>query len=244
MYTEEQMNKILAQVESEFSSLLNKAEEEASESVEEVTEEIENAEITEETEETEESAEASEEVTEEVESEEADSHEYSDEDIKEVEGLYADMDKSEAEIHYKALKKAIGASTAEVEPVKKNEKEETVEEVKEDTESLVKDEKIAALAEENEKLQKSIGDLTRALGQFLGKKTAKRKAVTGLNYQTIAKNEAEESEKESFKSLSKTEITAKLHQVASTPISAQDRQLINDYYCKNGSVESIGHLLK
>jgi arsenate reductase-like glutaredoxin family protein len=234
MYTEEQMNKILAQVESEFSSLLNKAEEEASETEETV-------------EDTEESSEVVEEMTEEAESEESEeevSHEYSDEDIKEVEGLYADMDKSEAEIHYKALKKAISASTVEVEPVKKNEKEETVEEVKEDTESLVKDEKIAALAEENEKLQKSIGDLTRALGQFLGKKTAKRKAVTGLNYQTIAKNEAEESEKESFKSLSKTEITAKLHQVASTPISAQDRQLINDYYCKNGSVESIGHLLK
>lgn len=258
MYTEVQMNQILAQVESEFSSLLNKAEEEASVETPETTEEVvETPEVVENTEET---AEVSEEVeTPEVEetaevAEEVESHDYTDEDIQEVEGLYADMDKSEAEIHYKALKKAMGADiaeevveTPEVEEVAKNEETAVETEEVEDlnkAEILAKDEKIAEQSEKIEKMEKTIGDLTQALSSFLGKKTAKRKAVTGLNYQTIAKTE-EGSKDGDIKNLTKSEINAKLTAVAGNPAtSSQDRNLINEFYCNNGSVESIGHLLK
>jgi hypothetical protein len=245
-YTDEQVNKILAQLEDEFSSILHKSEEEAANlETQETAEEVETQEVVEETQE-----------TAEVEAEEA-SHDYTDEDIQEVEGLYADMDKSEAEIHWKALKKAMGekiiedtpAEEVEVAPVQKNEtvEDKEVEELNK-AELLAKDEKIAEQSDKIEKMEKTIGDLTQALGQFLGnKKTAKRKAVTGLNYQTIAKSEGSDSKEGNVdvKSLSKSEITTKLTQVSANPqTSSQDRQLINEYYCNNGSVESIGHLLK
>jgi len=253
MYTEEQMNQILAQVESEFSSLLNKAEEEANVETPETEEVVETAEVVENTEETpvSEDVETAEVETAEVE-ENVESHEYTDEDIQEVQGLYADMDKSEAQIHYKALKKAIGDSvsedvieTPEVQEVAKT--EESVETEVEDlnkAEVLAKDEKIAEQSTKIEKMEKTIGDLVNALNSSLTKKTAKRRAINGLNYQTIAKTEADSKEND-FKSMTKSEITTKLTKVAGdSSTTSQDRQLINEFYCNNGSVESIGHLLK
>jgi len=246
MYTEEQMNKILAQVEVEFDSLLNKAEESTIETKEDTevelkTEKTEEADATdvEEVEVAEKSEDSETEIKEEV------SHDYSDSDVKEVEELYSSMDKSEAEIHYKAIKKAMGGSITEkivkeeaVEAIAKSEDVEVVE-----TEEMKKaEDQIKELSEENEKLQKSVGELTSALTKFFKAKPApQRKVVTGLNYQTIAK--AEQGEEEV--TLSKAEIDSKLDKAAASySTQKEDRELINNYYLKNGSLESIKHLLK
>ena len=255
MYTEEQMNKILAQVEVEFDSLLNKAEETANETIEETEVEL-NTEKTEEVEAVEAAADDVEEVVVAEKSEdsetkiekEEDSHDYSDDDVKEVEELYSSMNKSEAEIHYKAVKKAMGGAISEEaeeaveeKAIKKIAKSEKVE--VEETEDMKKaEEKIKELAEENEKLQKSIGDLTSALSKiFKAKPAPQRKVVTGLNYQTIAKTEGGEEDV----TLSKAEIDSKLDKAAASySTQKEDRELINNYYLKNGSLDSIKHLLK
>jgi len=254
MYTEEQMNKILAQVEVEFDSLLNKAEEDTNQTIEdteveaktEITEEVVEADEADATEEVVEVAAKTEDSEAKINKEE-DSHDYSENDVKEVEELYSSMTKSEAEIHYQAVKKAMGGSIAK-EEVKEDAATEKViaktEKVEiEETEDMKKaEDKIKELSEENEKLQKSVGDLTTVLSKiFKAKAAPKRKVITGLDYQTIAKTEGGEQTVD----LSKAEIDSKLTKAAgSYSTTKQDRELINNYYLKNGSLDSIGHLLK
>jgi hypothetical protein len=238
MYTEEQMDKILAQVEEEFSGLLAKAEEDALNKSEPETPAAEEvaAEAT--------PVEAAEGDLEKNEDEPVQSYEYDDEDKAEVEKLYASMDKSEAEIHYRAVKKAMGMDAA-AEPVETVAKSEETEVEDLNKAELVKaEEQIKTLEGENEDLKKSVDSLTEALGKFLKAKPApKGKAVTGLNY--IAKSEGSQDDGKEASSLSKSEINQILSKKAADPtISSQDRESINDYCLNNGSLDSIRHLLQ
>jgi len=252
MYTEEQMNQILARVEEEFTGLLAKAEEEAAVKAQaETVGEVQDVEKTEET-----PKQPEEQAPERTEKTEESSYEYDEEDKKEVEKLYASMDKAEADIHYKALKKAMGEkiepSEDEIEETAKSEQAEQAEEPKQEaeaeTEGLKKaEDEIKALKEENETLQKSVQDLTAAMTKYFKAKPApKRKVTTGLNY--IAKSEGEvgkENANVDISGLSKGEISQRLSKKASDPtISAQDREAINEYYLNNGSLDSIRHLLQ
>lgn len=270
-YSEQDMAALISEVETQFAEHLAKAEteneatlqksEEAnaeSEAVSEATGEDNSAEV-----QKSEATEAPEANTE--------SLEYDDEDIAEMDKLYAGMTKSEAELHYASVKRAVfGESEEEVTEVKKSEaKAEEVKEEKEEkiekSEEVVKVEvnedsiakseyealqsKIEKSEKENEELKKSLEGLTSALGKFLkGSKPApKQKAITRIEY--IKKSEIENTQEEEnqvdVSKLSKNEISKILTKnLRNGKITKnEDREAINSYYEDNTSVETIKHLL-
>lgn len=162
--------------------------------------------------------------------------EYDAEDIAEMDKLYSGMTKSEAELHYASVKRAVfGDSEEEVtevkkseveakeqkeEKIEKSEKEEVVVDVKKaevkEEDSIAKSEyealqdKIEKSEKENEELKKSLEGLTSALGKFLkGSKAPKQKAITRIEY--IKKSEIENTQEDEnqvdVSKLSKNEIS-------------------------------------
>lgn len=214
MYTKEQVDEVLAEVEQEFNKTLgsmNKNEE-----TEEIVEEVE----------TEEEMNKSEEVeTEEYET---------------IDELYASMSKNEKEAHYNSLKKVIfGEETKDEEVQEEMNKSEEVE-----TEEVVEEEKeeLKLMKSENEELKKNLSQMEELVNKlFSTKKAPAQKAITNVDY--IAKSE-EEEEKEDFSKMSKSEITNKLKNVDYGTLSKSDRNAINEFYLRNGSVDKIKHLIK
>lgn len=86
-------------------------------------------------------------------------------------------------------------------------------------------------------LQEQVAKLTNVLSMFIGQPI--RKAVTGADY--VAKSEPEVE----VKSITPTEITAKLAQVTRSPdLKKSDRDLVTGYYEGTVKVDAIAHLLK
>lgn len=216
MYTKEQVDEVLSQVEQEFNKTLgsmNKSEE-----TEEIVEEVE----------------AKEEdlnKSEEVETEEVETEEY-----ETIDELYASMSKNEKEAHYNSLKKVIFGEEVQEEEVQEemNKSEEIVEEKE--------DEELKMMKSENEELKKNLNQMEELVSKlFSTKKAPAQKAITNVDY--IAKSEQEE-EKEDFSKMSKGEITSKLKSIDYGTLSKSDRNAINEFYLKNGSVDKIKHLIK
>ena len=168
---------------------------------------------------------------------------YDAEDLQELEKLYGGMEKAEAELHYKTLKKTLfGDSEPKVEKTEVN----TVDLKKAEEDNLKKAE-VENLKKENEGLKKSVDNLATALTKFLKVKPApERKAITGVDF--IAKTESDkvkpaEGSTEDFTKLSKSEVMKKLTLKAKTDLKKSDRDLINDYCDNKIKIETIKHLL-
>lgn len=210
MYTKEQVDAMLSQVEQEFEKTLGSITK---------NEEIENDEET--VVETEEVMAKSEDET------EAESEEY-----ETIDELYNSMTKSEKEAHYASCKKALfGEEEVQEAPAPK------VEQTMNKSES-------EKLKEENEELKKSYSQLNDLVSKmFEAKKAPAQKAITSTNY--IAKSEGfNEQDEVDFSKMSKGEITEKLKTVDQSTLKKSDREAINNFYLKNGSVDKIKHLIK
>jgi hypothetical protein len=206
-YTDLDLQKLISEVEEDFQKSLN--------------EKAEN--LTEENEETEET-----EVTLSKSSDE--DHDYDDEDQAEMEKMYKEMTKKEAELHYKAVKKACYGNMAEI---SKSENEEL---------ELVKSEN-EELKEQNDKLQKSVEQLVTVLKTNVNK-APERKAITNIDY--IKKSEVEVAPEVKPFVGTRNDAIKKLRVAASgDDLTKADRQAITEFTLDNKiSIDSIKHLLK
>jgi hypothetical protein len=219
MYTKQQVDDMLSQVEREFEKTLGsivkseKVEEEAEEIVEE--------------EQSLEKSEDSEEV------------EYTEEDYQTVDDLYSSMNKSEIEAHYASIKRVMFGDETEEKSEEMAKSEDSQKEA-----DMIKTE-ISTVKAENEELKKSVETMTELLNKLFnsGKKAPAQKAITEISY--IAKSEESENGTKGLdiSKMSKSEITNKLKSVNYAELSKSDRECINDFYLNNGSVEKIKHLI-
>lgn len=233
--TQESYEKLIADVEKEFSSFLAKAESEA------------QAEPLAKAEDAEDKKEAK--ADDKKESHDDDKHDYDDEDMEEMHKMYTSMSKGELKAHKDTMDKAWMSKCGEMtksEPIAKSENTESTEPLKkaEDEASLAKAEleaktkELETVKKDNEGLKKNVDELVAALNGFLTRKGPVRKAVTSIEY--VKKSE----EGADSKNLSKSEITSLLSKKARDPsLSKADREAINNYYCKEASLETVKHLL-
>lgn len=157
---------------------------------------------------------------------------------QEVTELYASMEKSEAETHFKALSKVLNVSD-----MKKSEESEEA--------KLIKSE-IETIKSSNEELKKSNEELKKNLEQavtIISKITkapaaapARKAIVSEMEY--IKKSEEENEDKKDVKALSKSEISEKLkEQIRSGKLAKKDSDAIISYYDNKTNLDSIKHLL-
>jgi hypothetical protein len=221
-YTEQDMAKLISEVETEFSDYLAKAQKDK--------EDLKKSEISVEAPEQEVKIEAPAPTTEDL--------AYDAEDIKELENLYGGMAKAEAEAHYKSIKKVMFGTKEEV---KKSE-----EPNKEDSEKLAKAEKEKdELKKANEELKKNLEAATNAITKIVGKfAIPQRKAVTS-EAAFVKKNESEEKVVGVDTSkLSKKEINARLSdKIRNGKLTKKEHDLVVDFCDSKITVESIKHLL-
>lgn len=221
MYTKEQVDEMLSQVEQEFENALGSIAKS-----EENIEEENDIEV-----EAQESEELEKSEDQEVETEE--------EDYETIDDLYASMTKSEQEAHYAAVKKSLYGEEVEAQQEEVEEKIEKSEAKAEEND----EEEVEMLKSENEELKKNYEELKSMVDQLFNvKKAPAQKAVTNVNY--IAKSEESNSEEIDFSEMSKNEITAKLKTIDYSGLKKSDREAINNYYLDNGSVDSIKHLIR
>jgi len=219
MYTKEQVDEMLFQVEQEFNNALGSiAKNEDTEIEASQVEEVEVEEI-----------EKSEEPAEYYEEAEA-------EDYETIDDLYASMSKNEIEAHYESVKRVMFGEAEEESMAKSESEEEESEEIQ-----MVKSEN-SNLKEENEELKKSLENIENLINKmFNTKKAPSQKAITATNY--IAKSEEEDNQVD-FSKMTKGEITSKLKSIDYSSLEKSDREAINEYCLNNGSVEKIKHLIK
>lgn len=236
------MAALISEVEAQFADHLAKAEEQENEKLAK-SEEVESSEE-------QVKAEAQQEDNSVKKSEEAQASEtefdYDDEDIQEMDKMYASMTKTEAAAHLESLKRAHGIAEQATEKSEAEVVEKTEE--KEDND-LLKSE-IESVKQENSELKKSLEKLTSALTKFVkkGEKAPKQKAITKIEY--VKKSEDDESlqgegKKEDIAKLSKSDIAKRLSEkIRSGSLEKSEREKITQYY-DNGqtNIDSIKHLL-
>jgi hypothetical protein len=157
---------------------------------------------------------------------------YSEEDLKEMDTLYKSMNKSEAEAHYKSLKKAIFGDVEETE-IKKS--EQAMDLVKSELD-LAKSENVKVTTE-NAELKKSLDKLSAVISKIV-KTVPERKAITEIQF--VDKTDL--PKKDEVK-LTKSEIANRLSlKIREGKLNKNEMDLVSKYY-NNGSIESIKHLL-
>jgi hypothetical protein len=164
-------------------------------------------------------------------------HGYDEEDCKEMDSMYNSMNKAEAEIHYKSVKKALFGDSEESTEVKKSETSE---------EEVILKNEIESLKKSNEDLRKDLESVTTLLKKAFTKpevKTApEQKAITEIQYLKKSEDEVKKEEKDVTK-LTKSEINSKLTaQIKTGKLQKNDKDAIQTYFDK-GSIDSIKHLL-
>ena len=230
-YNEQDMARLISEVENEFKEYLTKAEQSVSsnENTEESTACVENNE------------EVSLEKTEtEVE------FDYDEEDIKEMNEMYSSMSKSEKEAHYSAIKSALfgeSEESEESEDLNKSEETKAADEEKE----LLKSE-VDSVKKENEELKKNIETLTSIVSKIV-KKAPTRKAITQIgNVQVIKKSEdmTEKKDEVDYSSMKKSEINKILSKkIRNGEIKkAEDKEKVNQFCYGQIKIDEIKHLLK
>lgn len=232
-YDEQDIAKLIGEVEAEFTEYLNKSEQKEEVSLEK----SEETEIEEESVEIEKSE---------------NSFEYDEEDIKEMNELYSSMTKSEAEAHYKSIKSILFKSEEleeESVEIKKSEENEVSEEndlLKSEIESFKTS--LEESKKENEDLKKSIETLTSIVSKVV-KSSPKRKAITQLNDINYIKKSEETSSVEKnevdYSSMSKKEINNILtSKIRSGEIKkSEDRENINKFCHNELKIDDIKYLL-
>jgi hypothetical protein len=225
-YTEQDMAKLISEVETEFGDYLAKAQKDK--------EDLKKSEV---------SVEA---VKQEAKTEAPAPTEdlsYDAEDIKELENLYGSMAKAEAEAHYKSIKKVMFGDKEEVKEVEVKKSEEPN---KEDSEKLAKSEKEKdELKKANEELKKNLEAATNAITKIVGKfAIPQRKAVTS-EAAFVKKNESEEKiVGVDTSKLTKKEINARLSdKIRNGKLTKTEHDLVVDFCDSKITVESIKHLL-
>lgn len=228
-YSEQDMAKLISEVEVEFKEYLAKAEQ--TENTEEVNFE-ENAS----------------EDTDLNKSEPAKGFDYDEDDIQEMNQMYSSMNKAEQAAHYAAIKKSLFGESEEDAGTDLN-KSET-----EDKEVLLKAEfdsvkgDLEASKKENEELKKNLETLTSIVSKIV-KKAPARKAVTQLGgIQVIKKSEEPVVENEDEVDVSKLS-KAEINKILSKKIrdgeikKTEDKEKINMYCHGQIKVDKIKHLL-
>lgn len=253
--THQDYEKLIAEAEQEFAALIAEAESFAADKSLAKSENADKKDEKKDEDKEEVKAEDKDEKKDKDKNPDAESHDYDEEDVEELQKCYSSMSKAEMELHKNILEKCYMAKCGEMKVVKS----EDAEALKnaEETASLLKSElelakanfkkasKEAADAKaEVETLKKSINDLTVVLNDFLSKKGPVRKAITSI--EIVKKNESESTGGvEPEKNLSKAEIVAKLNKKASDPsLSKSDREAIDKYFMVEGTkLDTIRHLL-
>lgn len=235
-YNEQDMAKLIVEVETEFKEYLTKAEQNEVESTPEVEA-------------------AAEEVTLEKAEGEFD---YDEEDISEMNEMYASMSKSEKEAHYSAIKKTLFAESEEAESEDLNKSEVTETEDSNESEDeekvLLKSEietikgNLESSTKENDELKKNIETLTNIVSKIV-KRAPARKAVTQIgNVQVLKKTEEPVVEDESavdYSTMKKSEINKILtSKIRSGEIKkSEDKENINKYCYGQIELDKIKYLL-
>jgi len=230
-YNDEEMAKLISEVETEFKDYLAKHEpnqEDLNKSEEGVSVEAKSEE--------------SEESVEELNKSEESEFDYDEDDIKEMNELYASMTKAEAEAHYKAIKSTLFAEESEEKPAELAKAEKSNKE-----EELLKSE-VESVKKENEELKKNLETLTGIISKVV-KSAPKRKAVTQMgDIQYIKKSEETESKEENkvdYSALPKSEINKVLSsKIRSGEIKkSEDKENINKFCFGELKFDDIKYLL-
>lgn len=245
--------KLIAEVEQEFSSLLAKAETSSEQPLVKSEDEKKEDKKDEDKKEAAPADEAKkdddkkEDGEKKEESSEDDKCDYDDQDLEELHKMYGSMNKSELGVHKGSLEKAwmskCGDMSKSEQPIEV--KEEIVNKQVEGEAALLKaeltDTKAKLEAAQND-LKKTTEELATALNNFLAKKGPVRKAITSI--ETIKKNEIESAKPTETKELSKSEIMSKLNKAAKNPsLSKSDREAINQYCLGGNNPNAVKHLL-
>lgn len=227
-YNEQDMAKLIVEVETEFKEYLTKAEQiqEVNTSSEEVTlEKTENE------------------------------FDYDEDDISEMNGMYSSMSKGEKQAHYSAIKKTLFAEPKESEDLNKSEVK-TIEDTSESNKekSLLKSEiehikgSLESSTKENDELKKNIETLTSIVTKIV-KRVPTRKAVTQIGNVQVLKKTEEVSEVKTdevdYSSMKKSEINKILSsKIRSGEINkTEDKENINKFCYGQINLEKIKYLL-
>lgn len=261
-YTEQELAKLISDLETEFTAHLAKAEASAAqEPLMKAEDEKEEKEPK--SEEKEESKEAPAEEQKEEQKEEApqeqkpeetpaapqqnDESGYDPEEIAHMDKMYMSMSKAELLAHHDSCVRALDAIGAEHTHQQPEAQEQAPAPEMDKCGEMTKSENIelelaksevATYKAKTEELQKSLDAVQEFLTAFV-KKVPQGKAVTSL--EAITKSESFVEEKE----LSQSEINAILTKKASDPsLKKSDRDAINAYYFNDKNINKISHLLK
>lgn len=222
-YNEEQMAQLILEVETEFKDYLKKAEQ----NKEEDLNKSENFDLN------------------------KSEFNYDEEDITEMNKMYASMSKAEAEAHYKSLKKTLFKSEEESKDLNKSEE---FSESDNQEEKILKSEietlqgSVEESKKENQELKKSIETLTSIISKVV-KGAPKRKAVTQMgDIQYIKKSEESVEDKKEdvdYTKLNKSEINKILSsKIRSGEITkSEDKNNINKYCYGELKFDEIKYLL-
>jgi len=214
----EQLGHLIAEIEANFSNYLEKKEEETvtivaktEETKEEVlatSTEVVSVEVVEKTEQS------------------SDEVDYDQSDLEEIAGIYSDMSKAQAEVHFAAIQKIFGLGS---ENMSKSEQSNEAD----------------SLKKENEELKKNLDTVTEIVKKLNQKSFSKpqRKAVTDIAY--IGKTESEDFvQSKDVSKMTKSEIAKTLSEkIKSGALSKSERQAIDNYYLNNATLETIKNLL-
>jgi NADH dehydrogenase/NADH:ubiquinone oxidoreductase subunit G len=217
MYTKEQVDEMLLQVEQEFEKTLESIAK---------NEEIETEEL------------------EESEDFETIDELYASMDKSEIEAHYDAIKKvmfGEAEKMAKEESAAHEAAESEEEEKKEHKKKKEEKEEMEKCGEMVAKKSEKDLVSENEELKKNLETLNDLVAKMFNKKAPTQKAITNASF--IAKSEETETSGFNVSELSKSEITSKLKALDYGKLSKSDKDAINNFYLENGSVNKIKHLI-
>jgi len=240
-YTEQELNALVSEIETQFSSHLAKAEDTATTTELEKAEKIakcgEMAKDEEESKEEKKDEDKKEDEKDEEKQEDPkkedekpafmEKSDYSEDDKSELKELYTGMSKSERETHYEAIK-TVMASDVAAEPAKTEEKPVEMKKSEQNNE-------IEALKKSNEELKASMETLVAAMKSKV-KTAPKGKAVTGLSA-------LDKSEKPAAPAMSREEAKKVLSKKAAGPLEKSERELINAFCYGQVGLEKVQHLL-
>lgn len=242
MYSEQDLSKLIGEVEKEFNAHLAKAEEALAKS------ESANAEAA--ATETAPAAEAAPAATAaeaplakaEDEKKDEDKCDYDEKDHEEMHKMYKSMTKAERKAHMDAISKCGEISMHKSEEQSGEAKVEPVVDTSKEVE-LLKSEFSAKLAAEEAKsaeLKKNLDAVSEFLTKLVKKTAPQGKAITNLD--SVAKSEPA---KEDEKPLTKSEINTRLAKKAAEPsLAKSDRDAINAFYLHGADIKTVSHLLK
>ncbi len=168
----------------------------------------------------------------------AEDHGYDDEDMQHMHSMYASMSKAELRAHHDAVRKCMdGHGLAKCEDGMMKSEKDVVVAVESEEVSLLKSELEAVKAQSAEK-EKNLDAVSAFLTKFVEKTAPAGKAITSLDI--IAKSGSASEEKP----LTKNEIHEKLlAKSKDLSLAKSDRDAINSYYFSK-NIETVRHLLK